>query len=56
MPKTVFVIDILDICAYHFPSITFPLHQQHNHAPGIAELPSGELFVTWYRGSGERTP
>lgn len=35
--------------------LIFPLHAQHNHAPGVAELPSGELFVTWYRGSGERT-
>jgi predicted neuraminidase len=35
--------------------LIFPLHNQHNHAPGIAELPSGELFVSWYRGSGERT-
>jgi predicted neuraminidase len=33
----------------------FPLHAQHNHAPGIAELPNGELIVSWYRGSGERT-
>jgi predicted neuraminidase len=35
--------------------LIFPLHHLHNHAPGIAELPSGELFATWYRGSGERT-
>jgi predicted neuraminidase len=34
--------------------LIFPLHHQHNHAPGIAELPSGELIVTWFRGSGER--
>ena len=33
----------------------FPLHSQHNHAPGIAELSNGELIVSWYRGSGERT-
>ena len=33
----------------------FPLHPQHNHAPGIAELADGELIVSWYRGSGERT-
>jgi predicted neuraminidase len=33
----------------------FPLHHQHNHAPGIAELADGELIVSWYRGSGERT-
>ena len=35
--------------------LIFPLHDKHNHAPGIAELPGGELFVTWYRGSGERS-
>jgi arylsulfatase A-like enzyme/predicted neuraminidase len=33
----------------------FPLHAKHNHAPGIAELPNGDLFVSWYRGSGERS-
>lgn len=35
--------------------LVFPLHPKHNHAPGIAELPSGELLVSWYRGSGERS-
>lgn len=34
--------------------LIFPLNPQHNHAPGIAELADGSLFVTWYRGSGER--
>jgi predicted neuraminidase len=34
--------------------LIFPLHPQHNHAPGIAELPGGGLIVSWYRGSGER--
>ena len=34
--------------------LVFPLHPQHNHAPGIAELPTGDLLVSWYRGSGER--
>lgn len=33
----------------------FPFNAQHNHAPGIAELPGGELIVSWYRGSGERS-
>lgn len=32
----------------------FPLHPQHNHAPGIVECPNGDLLVSWYRGSGER--
>jgi predicted neuraminidase len=35
--------------------LIFPLHPQHNHAPGIAELANGELLVSWYRGSGERS-
>ena len=35
--------------------LIFPLHPMHNHAPGIAELKNGELLVSWYRGSGERT-
>src|SRR5258708_932352 len=35
--------------------LVFPLHNQHNHAPGIVECPNGDLFVSWYRGSGERS-
>ena len=35
--------------------LVFPLHDQHNHAPGIVELPKGDLLVSWYRGSGERS-
>ncbi len=35
--------------------LIFPLHPQHNHAPGVAELQNGDLVVSWYRGSGERT-
>ncbi len=34
--------------------LIFPLHPQHNHAPGIVECPNGDLLVSWYRGSGER--
>jgi len=34
--------------------LVFPLHQQHNHAPGIVECPNGDLLASWYRGSGER--
>jgi predicted neuraminidase len=34
--------------------LIFPLHKQHNHAPGIVECPNGDLLVSWYRGSGER--
>ena len=35
--------------------LIFPLRTDHNHAPGVVETPSGDLFVSWYRGSGERT-
>ncbi|MEY3457862.1 MAG: Sialidase precursor [Planctomycetota bacterium] len=34
--------------------LIFPRQSNHNHAPGIAELPNGDLIVSWYRGSGER--
>lgn len=35
--------------------LVFPLHPQHNHASCVVECPNGDLLVTWYRGSGERT-
>lgn len=35
--------------------LIFPLHNQHNHAPGIVECLNGDLLVSWYRGSGERS-
>jgi predicted neuraminidase len=34
--------------------LLFPLHDKHNHAPGIVQCPNGDLLVSWYRGSGER--
>ncbi len=34
--------------------LVFPLNPKHNHAPGIIECPNGDLFVSWYRGAGER--
>jgi predicted neuraminidase len=36
-------------------SLVFPLNPEHNHAPGIVECPNGDLLVSWYRGSGERS-
>jgi len=33
----------------------FPLNEKHNHASSLLVLPNGDLFVVWYRGSGERT-
>jgi predicted neuraminidase len=35
--------------------LVFPLHDKHNHAPGIVEMPGGDLLASWYRGSGERS-
>ncbi len=35
--------------------LLFPLESWHNHSSSIVELPNGDLFVTWFHGSGERT-
>ncbi len=35
--------------------LVFPPEKKHNHASTIVELPGGDLFLVWYRGSGERT-
>lgn len=35
--------------------LIFPLDDQHNHASGVVECPNGDLLVSWYRGSGERS-
>jgi predicted neuraminidase len=40
---------------YYVAELVFPLDKEHNHAPGIVECPNGDLLVTWYRGSGERS-
>ncbi len=34
--------------------LIFPLEPWHNHSSSIVEFPSGELFVVWFHGSGER--
>src|SRR5690348_8657823 len=34
--------------------LIFPAEPWHNHASCIVELSNGDLFVTWYHGSGER--
>lgn len=39
----------------YLAELVFPLDAQHNHAPGIVELPEGGFLVSWYRGSGERS-
>jgi predicted neuraminidase len=35
--------------------LVFPPEKLHNHGSSIVELPGGDLFVSWYNGSGERT-
>ncbi len=35
--------------------LIFPLESWHNHSSSIVELPSGDLLVCWFHGSGERT-
>lgn len=52
---TVTVAALLAADPRHQAELVFPLHDQHNHAPGVAELADGELLVSWYRGSGERS-
>ncbi len=41
--------------AFHRAGLIFPLEHWHNHASMIVELPGGDLLVTWFHGSGERT-
>jgi predicted neuraminidase len=41
--------------AVYEAELVFPLDDQHNHAAGIVECPNGDLLVSWYRGSGERS-
>ncbi len=47
--------DLADSSPVYSAEFVFPFNSQHNHAPGIAELANGELIVSWYRGSGERS-
>lgn len=35
--------------------LIFPYEVLHNHASCIVETPRGDLLVTWFRGTGERT-
>lgn len=60
MSHTAMLLWLAAVCAAdpapaYRAELIFPLNPQHNHAPGVAELPDGELFVSWYRGSGERS-
>jgi predicted neuraminidase len=44
-----------DPAPQHAAELVFPLDKRHNHAPGIVECPNGDVLVSWYRGSGERS-
>jgi predicted neuraminidase len=52
---TAIAFSLLSVAPQHSAELVFPLHDQHNHAPGIVECPNGDLLVSWYRGSGERS-
>ncbi len=41
--------------SFHSAELVFPLESLHNHSSAVVELPNGDLFTVWYRGSGERT-
>ncbi len=41
--------------AFYAARFVFPLNAEHNHAPGVVECPNGDILVSWYRGSGERS-
>ena len=40
---------------FHEAELIFPLETWHNHSSCVVEAPNGDLLVTWYNGSGERT-
>ena len=48
-------IDLFSAEPKYSAELVFPLNSKHNHAPGIVECPNGDLLVSWYRGSGERS-
>lgn len=51
---SLFLPSVAGAAAEYRDELIFPLHRQHNHAPGIVECPNGDLLASWYRGSGER--
>ncbi len=38
----------------HSGELIFPLESWHNHGSCIVQVPSGDLLVCWFHGSGER--
>jgi predicted neuraminidase len=58
--RTLFLTLLLPVCLLAAPAepksqLIFPLEHWHNHSSSVVELPNGDLLVTWYNGSGERT-
>src|SRR3954447_349821 len=43
-----------DDAPFHRAEMIFPLEHWHNHSSSIVELPTGDLLVCWFHGSGER--
>jgi predicted neuraminidase len=43
-----------DDTPFHRAEMIFPLDHWHNHSSSIVELPTGDLLVCWFHGSGER--
>lgn len=41
--------------AFHRSELIFPFESWHNHGSSLVELPNGDLLVSWFHGSGERT-
>lgn len=39
----------------HRSELIFPMESWHNHGSCIVEAPNGDLIVSWFHGSGERT-
>lgn len=39
---------------FYTSQLIAPLNDLHNHGSSVIELPNGDVFVSWYRGSGER--
>ena len=35
--------------------LIFPLGTLHSHSSSIVQLPNGDFYACWYKGSGERT-
>lgn len=36
-------------------NLVFPFQTQHTHSSSLVSLPNGDMLITWFQGSGERT-